>query len=1032
MRTPLWLRGLRSRPLVNLLLLTLATAAVATAVLGPLLIRAVHQFTLQTGVAAAPVAQTTVRVSQTVPSDSSDLLADYRAGTRTTGGLLEAAVVSGGSPAWRGPVVDLVSDSNLTWTAADPGGEATSRVNAAEDCSAYALTAGRCPTEQGEVLVSQPDARRAGLAPGRSLTLTELESGPQRLRVVGLYDPAASDHGQLRRPGTPAGELSRVTAEPLVVRPEQAARLLLSVTASAQLSVAPEVSLDDVAGLRTTLATLDTMVGGRPVILAVDSELPVLLGRVERQARAAALLMGVSVVQAVLLALFATATALQRVARTRAPEWGIGRLRGVSRPRWLASVYAEPALVLLAGLPLGYALGIALTRTAAGRHLDPATPVEPYRWPVLAVAALTALAAVVALVAVSVRSVRRPLPELISSATEPRRLTVPGAVAQTAVVLLAAVSLYQLLAGGTLVRERSLLGLAAPALFALALAVLAVRVAVLAVRRVTRRPPRSLTALVVGRQAARTPSALNPAVVVAAGMALAVFAVQVVVLANRNADLRAAAMVGADQVLGVAVPPGTDLVTAVRAADPDGQWAMAAEEVAGAGTARIVAVDSARLSRVSAWSPQWTDVPDLAAVLTRTAEPSLRLRGRTLTLTVAEVRLEYLTDEVDVFTGAGERIPPRLQVVVDTGRQWQVLDLGPLRPTAAPLRVPMPCPAGCRLVSLGLEQNAPTPYTASFVVTALTTDQQPAAELSEWLEAGRRWREVIGERVTFDATNQASVLADPRGLKVDVIDYSGRQGTRVAPTDTEEPMPVLLAPKVLVAPYPGQPDVVNGTGLDGGGRQVRVVGRAAVLPRSLDDGMLTDLANARGLVDPAAVQTIAQVWLRAGAPASVEQRLAEAGVRVQSRETRAERTAELRREAVPRAAVLSVWVGGLALLLSLVTLVAARVVDAGRRRRDWLALRQAGLRPPTLRRLAFVEVALPALLGAAIGLLAGSAAIGLAADRLPLNDAEAPGPPLDLTLAWPPVAALAGLVGLAILLVAAAAALAETRSGRLR
>ena len=344
-RTPLWLRGLASRPLVNLLLLLLATMAVATAVLGPLLIRGVEQFTLRSALAAGSVAETGVRASQFVGGDSPDPLWEYRAASSSVAVLVREAVARSGSNAWQTPVVDAASGSNLAWTVARPGAgsaalpEAGSRVVAVEDCATYVLTAGRCPVDLGEVLVSRPDAERAGpaLALGRIVTSAPLAPRPgTRLRVVGVYDPVASDHGQLVRPGTLAGQLARVTAEPLVMTVDQAAALLLPATVSAQLTVSSTAAADDVAGLRLTVEAVETRAGRLNQVTTVDSDLPALLDRVERQARAAALLLGVTVAQAVLLALFATATVLQRVARTRAPEWGIGRLRGVSRWRWLA------------------------------------------------------------------------------------------------------------------------------------------------------------------------------------------------------------------------------------------------------------------------------------------------------------------------------------------------------------------------------------------------------------------------------------------------------------------------------------------------------------------------------------------------------------------------------------------------------------------------------------------------------------------------------------------------------------------------
>lgn len=1038
MRTPLWLRGLRSRPLVNALLLVLATMAVATAVLGPLLVRAAHQHTVRSTVTNAERNQVSVVLGVPAQGESAqELESAYAQQSGTLESLLKVAVFRAQSSAWQPPEVFVASTSNLAWTGPGRQNPVSSRINVvADSCGlAYALSAGRCPARAGEVAVSVTDAKRSALVAGRALTLVQLESGPQRLQVVGVYDPTAADRGQLIRPGTPAGGLASVTAEPLLVTADQAAALLVPAKVTVRLSLAAGPTVDQVAGIRATLAAVDAGVGEQQQIVEVQTALPRLLDQIDTHARTAAILMAVSVVQAVALALFAVGIVLQRVARTRAAEWGIGRLRGVPRGRWLTSVYVEPGLVLLAGLPLGFALGAAVARAAVDRHLGPATPVELTRWPVVVVAALAAGGALVALLAVSARSVRRPLPELISSATEPRRLTVPGAVAQTAVLLLAAASGYQLLAGGPLGRERSLLGLLAPALFALALAVLAVRAAVLVVRGVTARPPRTLAALVVGRQTARAPSTLNPAIVLATGLALVVFAGQVLVLAERNADLRAAAIIGADQVLEVAVPPGTDLVETVRAADPSGQWAMAAQERRGpftGGTGRIVAVDSTRLAAVSAWSPQWAEVGDLAAALRPAKAPPVELRGTTVAVTVAaaEVKATALTPGTNTPDAKATAVPPDLLITVDTGQTRETISFGPVPGAAATLRSTLPCASGCRLVSLGMASPLNTAYEAVLTVTGIGTDRQPASASTGWLREPGGWREVVGQRTSLEVENTATPEAGQDGLRVRISDDFGDRATLVAPADTDDPLPALVGPDVAVVAFPGTPDVANGVGLDGRSQLIRVVGRAAILPRSLRDGVLVDLTNAGRLVDPASNESVSQVWLRAGAPAGIESRLTKAGLRVQSRENRSETAAELKQEAVPRAAVLSVWVGGAALLLTLVTLVAGRVTEAARRRRDWAALRQAGLTAATLRRLAFAEIALPALLGAAVGLLAGVLAIRLAAPKLPLTDPSAPGPPLDLTLEWLPVGLLGLGVAAVVLVVAAVGAALETRPGR--
>jgi putative ABC transport system permease protein len=124
-----------------------------------------------------------------------------------------------------------------------------------------------------------------------------------------------------------------------------------------------------------------------------------------------------------------------------------------------------------------------------------------------------------------------------------------------------------------------------------------------------------------------------------------------------------------------------------------------------------------------------------------------------------------------------------------------------------------------------------------------------------------------------------------------------------------------------------------------------------------------------------------------------------------------------------------VVISAAALLLSLLALVAARWADAGRRSADWRALREGGVSPRRLRRLVRIEIALPAALGVLVGLLSGAIAARIAGSRLPLVDADAPGPPLDLQLAWWPIVLLGSGAVLVIALIAQIGALAEVRRG---
>lgn len=710
------------------------------------------------------------------------------------------------------------------------------------------------------------------------------------------------------------------------------------------------------------------------------------------------------------------------------------------RIRWLGSIYTEPLIALLVGLPLGFGAGVAVARIGVAWSLRAGTPVEPWRWPVIGSAVAATAIAVATLIAVSLRSLRQPLADLVQQQAESRRLGVVGAVAHAAVFMLAAASVYQLVSGGLLSATGGQLGLLAPALLALAVALLAVRAAVAAVRRITTRPPRSLAALVVGRHAARSPSALNPAMIIAVGVALTVFATQVLALSIRNQGLRADADTGADTVLTVSVPRDGDLLNAVRAADPSGRYAMAVQDTAVgdySGPSRLVAVDSTRLDAVAAWSPQWANVPGVAAALQGKVTPAIMLRGSTVTVDLVDVvaKAEELPDPT-APDAVDPPPPPELVLTVASGGGWREVDLGRLhrsgQPVAQQLTADLPCDTGCRLVAIGLRARTNQPYQATFAITSIATDQQSAAESHAWLRATDRWREQSANQTLPEQTANAVPTPGTSGLAVRAFDHKGSGLTSVSPTDTADPLPAVLAPGTSVESVPGQEGADYGSGLDGQQQKLQVLGQAAILPRALSFGVLVDLTNAEGLIDPSTAQAVDQVWLAADAPAGIEQALTDKGLRVQSREALADNRSALQQQATTRGAAVAVTVSAAALLLTLLALVAARWSDASYRASDWRALREAGVAPRRLRRLVGVEIAVPAVLAVLVGLASGAAATTLAAPRLPLVDGSTPGPPLQLGLQWWSVGLIGAGTIVAIGVVAVIGAIAEIRPRRLR
>lgn len=1015
-----------------MLLCLLSALAVLTAVLGPLLVRAVNQSTLSAALDDGGLTGTSLTVSADVDAGQS-----YEVAQQPVLDAMTALSTGDASRLWQPPVLLIRSTSIVIWKSRPDTTGIEAQVNAVEkDCAGYVITAGECATGKGQVMISSVDAERQQVGVQDRITFTLAKSAPITLTVVGSYDPVASaEQAGLVRPGTTEGVLAGIKGDPLVMSPDQATALGLPMHVTARATLQPGLTLADVPTVESSIDVTKAAVNQQDRLLALLSPVPDTLQRVAGQAHDAQILIMVTGMQALFVAIFALAIVLQRVGRARAAEWGVGRLRGVARGRWLGSIYTEPLIALLLGLPLGFAAGVGVARLAVSWTLRPGTPLEPWRWSVVGYALAATAIAVGALVAVSLRSLRQPLADLVQQQAESRRLGVAGAVAHAAVFMLAAASIYQLVSGGMLNATGGQLGLLAPGLLALAVALLAVRGAVLAVRRITTRPPRGLAALVVGRHAARSPSSLNPAMIIAVGVALTIFATQVLALSVRNQGLRAAAETGAATVLTVSVPRDGDLLTAVRAADPDGRYAMAVQDTGVgdySGPSRLVAVDSTRLDAVAAWSPSWSGVADVAKALRGKVAPAIELRGSTVTVDLAEVitKAKEIPDPTAPDT-VDPPPPPQLVITVESDGAWRTVDLGSLERSRQPvdqrLTAELPCRDGCRLVAIGLQARSNQPYEATFTIASIGTDEQLASESQPWLQADR-WREQSANQTVPDITANVTPASGAAGLAVKAFDDKGSGLVSMSPTDTADPLPAVLAPGTSVEPVPGQEGVCYGSGLDGQQQKLQVLGQASILPRSLNYGVLVDLTNADGLVDPTTIQAIDQVWLAPDTPDAIRQALTEQGLRVQSQESLSDNRSALQSQATTRGAAVAVVIGAVVLLLTLLALIAARWSDASSRGHDWQALREGGVGTGRLRRLVAVEIAVPAGLAVLVGLLSGSVAAVIAAPRLPLVDLSTPGPPLDLRLEWWPIWAVGAGAVLAIMIIATVGAVSEIRT----
>jgi ABC-type antimicrobial peptide transport system permease subunit len=150
--------------------------------------------------------------------------------------------------------------------------------------------------------------------------------------------------------------------------------------------------------------------------------------------------------------------------------------------------------------------------------------------------------------------------------------------------------------------------------------------------------------------------------------------------------------------------------------------------------------------------------------------------------------------------------------------------------------------------------------------------------------------------------------------------------------------------------------------------------------------------------------------------ARVTSGLAERGITVSATTYADDVAAAYGRSAAAWSLQLALAVGILSLLVAAAGIVVLASTSRRARSRDYAVLRLVGQRPRSLGLLAQLEtlpvIVVSALLGAAVGLWAAPAAVGM----VPLFTSPSPTFPVDLRTAWTP-ALLAGLVGLVVLTV---------------
>lgn len=1024
------LRGLWFRRSTALIVLVLATVASAASVIAPLYSRAAEESILRDTLRRADAFALSVQVS--VPQSGTGAgVGAARDGEFTVATVQDELT----HPAFGTPRLSYAG-SGLYAPASGPfsGGEVAGQVvERSGICANLPVTSGRCPTARGEGMVANRSLELIGAGVGDTVAFTLQGTASTggtpvlEVEVVGSFDPVPVDSAYWvgrpyfasYYPEASARGLGEAppTADPVFVAPGTV-RTAGVTTYAVDVPVDPaRVRLDDAPVIRRQVRSLSDTTSG--FLLTAHSQLPAALELADDGQQIVRVAAPLAVTQLVLLSWWTLYLVVGSTTEERSPELGLAKLRGLTAGQTRRFGLAEVVVLLLVAAPLGTVLGYLAVRGSAARVFSPGTEVV-LTWPVL-LTVLVALTGGVVTAALSSRQVfRRPVTELLRR-VPPRRSGRRAGLVDGVVLVLAVAGVVQLVSdrGG----QPSPVALLAPGMVAVTGGLLAARLLV----RVARR--RSTVALGRGRAAglagwagvARRPGTARIASVLAVATCLLLVGVQAWSVAERNRSERAGAETGAAVVLQVRAPGTAALLSAVRAADPTGSYAMAAVQVSTSNQEpRLLAVDATRADRVLLWGP-----PD--------AKPSRQVE-RTLRpplpepLVLRPGRLEVTVDLLEVTSPS----PLRLTARVEGAGPSQRIDLGQLgtgRATYAGL-VPDTCAPTCRLAALAVDHPGTDLESAS--ATLLLEDMAMAGvPLRDGFRNPATWRagapSLGGPQI---------VLRPGAALRVQVRTPGG-PFAEIVRGDSPEPLPALVGQEAAgPPPEEGGSRVGATTGLSGTSVRYRASPASSppadVVPRVGRDAVLVDLDLALLLSEDTPLGD-RQVWLSRddrSAERRLRDRLAGAGVTVLDRESRADLERAYAGDGAVLALRLLLVCGAAAVVVAVGALLVAAYVGRRQRAYEVAALRVVGVRRRTVRTLLLRENVGTVLVALGCGSLAAAIATWVVLPALPQFDS--PSQVVDVRYAPDAAAAWTALGGLGLLLISVGLAVAvlQLRTGR--
>lgn len=966
-----------------------AVAALITActAFAPVYDRAMQQALVDTLLASATPAETTVAVVSEA--------------TVNAGGATDArdprelrSMVPGDVAALLGPpVLGRTALVSPTTGEVPPTGQLVWRDGA---CEHLQLLSGTCPDAAGEILVSEPDADTFGLSPGSVATVRTAvdDRAVVRLEVVGTYAPYDDAWWQgltlvgissiFRGSDPSASHDAWLTTEETFV----AAPILTAETSQSGARVrASTADVDEVVALGDRARDLARDVRATGGDLRVDADLDGVTDEVRQQTRLAHRTVPLLMAPMAVLTLFVLWLVLAAATEQRRGQVAVARLRGRGPAGAVMLLLVELLPVLLLGVVPGAVA--ALLAGALARSLLPGTaPFEAGSGFATAVA-LAVVAVVVTTVLAAVRVAREPLDSLMRGSRLPSvrwTLGAPDAflVAAVGTGVLAFVT-------GSLDGPFALAG---PALLALLVGLLLAYVlaptASASGRRLLRRGHMvaGLTLLETGRR--RETRAVI--VVVTVATALSVFAFDASEVGARNRINASEHDAGAPVVLRVGGRDLDGVRAALDSADPTGRRAT---PVLVSRTTLAVEPDGFRriafFPRGGPTGAEWSALapPDDAPVELTGARVSLDVRSG-----------DALTSK-DVL-GSDSEVVLSLAVTTGTG-QLRTIRLGAIPPagerTTLVAREPA-CASGCRLSAVQLIAPPGVEILGGLDLVRLRADGRTVTWGS--------WNTTEDEHMVI---RPSPAPGDTLHLEMDV---RGVYPAALTPGWVPPTIPALL-PATRSDPLG-----LAVTGVDGSDRPARDVGRLILVPTMPRRSALADLdAISRGA--EVTFDAHVEVWLLDDPDllAAVQTSLGERGIPVGG----VRRLSSIQRayaDTVPTwSLAMGAAVGPAVILIAMLVLLVLAVTGWRERARALAILRLNGAGRRTIRRLA-VWAQLPAiLLAVAAGVVAGVVGATLAMPDISFFAVPPEVPVIDPATAWPAVLLVA--VACAVVLPAAAA-----------